>query len=104
VHAVVGEWRIELDRIAQHVIGKQRDYGHGNILAFGLFGLVVRVSDKEARLQNLLGSKHEAVNEPIADTWVDLVGYSLVALMLSRGWFELPLREDVSQLQLDLRT
>ena len=41
-------------QIAETVISKQHDYGQGNILSFREKGLVVRLSDKVARLKNLL--------------------------------------------------
>ena len=98
--------------IAELIISKQHDYGHGNILAFGEFGVLVRASDKLERLKNL--SKKGALKVPIfeecphcgeimatgemkplheatEDTWMDLAGYSLIALMLRRGIFTLPL-------------
>ena len=39
-------------QIAETVISKQHDYGHQNILAFREKGLVVRLTDKMARLTN----------------------------------------------------
>ena len=70
---------------------KQRDYGHGNIDAFGEVGLVVRTSDKIARLRNLCGK--EGMTEPRIDAWRDLAGYAILALMLDRDWFKLELGE-----------
>lgn len=67
------------------VIGKQRDYGHGNILKYGLTGITIRLSDKIERLKNLQGK--DSVNESIADTHLDIIGYSLIALMLVDGTF-----------------
>jgi hypothetical protein len=78
---------------AQLVIRKQRDYSHANILAFGLYGVLVRANDKVARLKNLQGK--EGVNEPRLDSWRDLAGYSIIAIMLQRGWFELELEQNV---------
>jgi hypothetical protein len=77
--------------LANLVIRKQHDYGHDNILAFGEQGLVVRSSDKVARLKNLLGKEGKA--EPRIDAWSDLAGYAILALMLDRGWFELELEK-----------
>lgn len=79
------------EEISRLVINKQRDYGHRNILDFGETGILVRVNDKIARLKNLQGKA--AVNEPKEDSWKDLAGYSIVALMLDRGWFELELEK-----------
>jgi hypothetical protein len=76
--------------IAELVISKQRDYSHANILAFGEFGVLVRANDKVARLQNLLGKT--AANESKLDSWKDLTGYSIIATMLDRDWFTLPLK------------
>jgi hypothetical protein len=78
--------------IAEVVISKQRDYGHGNILAFGEFGILVRANDKMERMKNLQRAQGEPSNESIDDTWVDLAGYSIIALMLRRGIFTLPLK------------
>lgn len=83
--------------IAADIVGllasKQRDYGQGNILKFRELGIVVRTSDKMERLINLLWSSKGATpeGEAVDDTWTDLAGYSILALMLRRGWFELPM-------------
>ena len=75
--------------VADLVIRKQHDYGHDNILSFGEFGVLVRLNDKVARLKNLQGM--EAKNETVDDTWMDVAGYALIALMLRRGTFTMPL-------------
>jgi hypothetical protein len=71
---------------------KQADYGHNNILAFGLTGVAVRMHDKIARLKNLLN--RVALNEPMLDTWYDLIGYSVIAEMLFQDTFTLNLKEN----------
>jgi hypothetical protein len=78
------------------LIVKQHDYGHSNILDFGEFGVLVRANDKMARLKNLLrcAQNDEPKNENIEDSWSDLANYAIIALMVRRGWFKLPLRED----------
>ena len=80
--------------VADLVAKKQHDYGQGNILAFGEYGVLVRLNDKVERLKNLLGKSKPPANEPIEDTWRDIVGYGLIALMLRRGSFTLPLSAD----------
>ena len=75
--------------VADLVILKQKDYGKDNILAFGEFGVLVRTSDKVARLKNLIGK--EGITEPRIDAWVDIVGYGIIALLLDRDWFKLEL-------------
>lgn len=77
--------------IAELVISKQRDYGHSNILAFGELGVLIRANDKIARLRNLIMNDRKPDNEAKIDSWSDLSGYGIIALMLDRGWFELEL-------------
>lgn len=76
------------------VVGKQRDYGPENIRRFGRQGLMVRMHDKVARLENLLsidgGGKPN--NESIKDNLLDVVGYSTVAIMWESMTFLLPLQ------------
>ena len=72
---------------------KQNDYGHENISRFGRLGLLVRVHDKIARLNNLLARGGAPENESIEDTYVDIVGYSAIGMMVERGWFGLQLSQ-----------
>lgn len=69
------------DPVHEIVCRKQRDYGHNNISRFGRQGLMVRLHDKVARLENLLSSGRRPNNESIEDNIVDLVGYSCIAMM-----------------------
>lgn len=64
--------------VVETIIGKQRDYGHDNINAYGIAGVEVRMSDKIARLRNLKSNNTPPANESLMDTLVDLVGYSIV--------------------------
>ena len=73
---------------------KQHDYGHKNITKFGMQGVLVRLSDKVERLINLKTHKSEAKNESLLDTLRDIVGYSVVALMLNDETFTLELGEN----------
>lgn len=68
---------------------KQADYGHDNINAFGIVGVAVRINDKVARLNNL--ADRSPMNESALDTWLDLIGYSVIAEMLTNGTFQLEL-------------
>ena len=83
--------------IADLLVKKNNDYGSNNVLAFGEVGLLVRVSDKIIRLKNLLYDNPQRsianADEKIVDTWRDIAGYAIIALLLKRGWFELPLEE-----------
>lgn len=84
---------------------KHHDYGPGNVLAFkdkGMeyveFALVTRMSDKIARLVNLtiqaMKGDVKLLFETIEDTLLDLVNYAVIFIMVRRGWFELPFKEE----------
>ena len=82
------------DEIVNLLISKQRDYGKNNILDFGEYGILVRSNDKMARLKNLNQKGVNPANESIEDTWKDISGYAIIALMLRRGLFSLPLKKE----------
>lgn len=71
---------------------KQHDYGHENILTFGLTGLAVRLSDKVARLANLERRNSNPSFESTFDTWQDIVGYCVIAEMIFDHTFTLELQ------------
>jgi hypothetical protein len=73
------------------LIRKQHDYGPGNILDFGEYGVLVRANDKVARLKNLLKNGAVPQNEAIEDSWIDLANYGIIALMVRRGLWGLPM-------------
>lgn len=86
-----------LEEMKQVLIEKQFDYGHGNILKFGEFGVLVRVSDKIERLKTLLENNATPKNESIYDSWKDLSNYGIIALLLRRKTFTLPLECNLSK-------
>ena len=76
------------------ILAKHHDYGSKNLLEFGEYGVLVRASDKVARLKNLLENGDPKVEEEkLADTWMDLAGYAIQALALFYGEEESP--EDI---------
>jgi hypothetical protein len=81
----------DMNEMLDLLTSKQHDYGHGNITAFGLLGVAVRMSDKVARLENLSNMDTHAINEPLLDTYMDIVGYAVIAGMLLNNTFELEL-------------
>ena len=87
--------------IVSLLIKKQRDYGHGNILATGLLGIAVRQSDKAARLYHLVSEKKEPRNESLRDTLMDQAGYAIIGLMLLDGTFELELAPQSHKMDVD---
>lgn len=78
--------------ILNTLISKQRDYGKVNISRFGTPGVIIRMSDKLSRLSNLLEKSqydfNKAVNinavqgESVVDTIIDIIGYSIIGMML----------------------
>ena len=78
-------------RLMQLLIKKHRDYGTNNLLKFGTFGILVRSSDKIERLVNLQNRKESVEDETILDTWMDVAGYALQAIMMLENTFSNPL-------------
>jgi hypothetical protein len=86
-------WRI-LDAAGNLLLRKHNDYGPKNIaLSPGgpLNGLRVRMWDKVARINNLLDSGVKPSNESLRDSFIDLLNYSAIAIMvLDKNWPEIP--------------
>lgn len=76
------------------LVKKQRDYGSENIRRFGRQGLMVRMHDKVARLENLLNNGATPENESIHDNVLDIIGYAAIGIMWERQQFLLPLTEN----------
>ena len=75
---------------------KHLDYGMSNISAgttlstedergFALTGLWYRISDKISRWKNLLINNQRINNEPLTDTYQDIVNYGIIAQLVERG-------------------
>lgn len=75
---------------------KHIDYGMSNISAgtslsneeersFALTGLWYRISDKVSRWKNLLINNQKVNNEPLTDTYQDIVNYGIIAQLVERG-------------------
>ena len=86
-------WAI-LDTAGNLLIRKHHDYGPKNIAhspGGPLNGLRVRMWDKVARINNLLDSNVSPSNESLRDSFLDLLNYSAIAMMvLDKTWPELP--------------
>ncbi len=83
-----------LDGAGNLLIRKHHDYGPKNIAhspGGALNGLRVRMWDKVARINNLLDSQVNPSNESLRDSFIDLLNYSAIAiLVLDKKWPELP--------------
>lgn len=75
---------------------KHLDYGMSNISAgtqlsndeekeFALTGLWYRLNDKINRWKNMIINKRKANNEPLTDTYQDIVNYGIIAQLVERG-------------------
>jgi hypothetical protein len=82
-----------LPEVHETLCRKQHDYGHENIQRFGRAGLMVRVHDKVARLENLIGNNAKPNNESIQDNVMDVIGYSAIGIMWESGTFLLELEQ-----------
>jgi len=84
----------KLTEVGELVISKQRDYGTRNILGSPIkpeLAVLVRLNDKLARAANLLSKELNPSNESLKDTYMDIIGYGLILLMLEDNTFELEL-------------
>lgn len=86
-------WSV-LDTAGNLLLKKHHDYGPKNIAhspGGALNGLRVRMWDKIARINNLLDSNVQPSNESLRDSFIDLLNYSAIAIMvLDKKWPELP--------------
>ena len=84
---VADVWRI-MDTAGNLLIRKHHDYGPKNIAhspGGPLNGLRVRMWDKIARINNLLDSNVKPSNESLRDSYLDLLNYSAIAMMVLDG-------------------
>jgi hypothetical protein len=80
-------WEV-LDSAGNLLLSKHKDYGPTNIsLSPGgpLNGLRVRMHDKTARINHLIDSGATPENESLRDSFIDLLNYSAIALMVLDG-------------------
>ena len=80
-------WRI-MDQAGNLLVRKHHDYGPKNIAhspGGQLNGLRVRMWDKIARINNLLDSGVAPSNESLRDSFLDLLNYSAIAMMVLDG-------------------
>ena len=84
---VTDVWQV-LDGAGNLLIKKHKDYGPTNISRSPggpLNGLRVRMWDKTARINHLIDSGATPENESLRDSFIDLLNYSAIALMVLDG-------------------
>jgi hypothetical protein len=77
-----------MDSAGNLLLSKQADYGPKNISdapGGALNGLRVRMHDKIARINNLIDNDAEPENESLRDSFIDLLNYSAIAMMVLDG-------------------
>ena len=87
VKFVTDVWQV-LDSAGNLLIKKHKDYGPTNISRSPggpLNGLRVRMHDKTARINHLIDSGATPENESLRDSFIDLLNYSAIALMVLDG-------------------
>ena len=72
------------------IISKNHKYGKNNILKFGQQGIFMRDWDKICRLEEGIIKGKDLGEEGLLETWADNAGYSLVAMLLDKDWYKLP--------------
>jgi hypothetical protein len=84
---IANMWDV-MDAAGNLLISKHHDYGPLNIARSPggpINGLRVRMWDKIARINNLVDSNVKPSNESLRDSFVDLLNYSAIALMVLDG-------------------
>lgn len=76
-----------LDEVIEIILRKNADYGDA-WQRHGVAGVLVRLSDKSLRLQNLEGREALVVDESVTDTLIDIVGYAALGLLHQRSRFD----------------
>ncbi len=73
-----------LDEMNTLIRRKNEMYGDGNIDVIGQEGIIIRLKEKIERLKHLLEKKSNPREEPMEDTWKDIIGYGIIGLMVNR--------------------
>ena len=76
-----------LSDIKKMLLAKHHDYGTNNLKKRGLPGIMVRLDDKIARIDNLLMNQENVhvEDESIVNTFIDIAGYAIQAILLEEG-------------------
>lgn len=77
-----------MDQVETMFLKKHEDYGPDNIARspFGpMQGLLTRMHDKQARAVHMVKNGHGGNFEPLEDTFKDMIGYCVAAILVLRG-------------------
>jgi len=73
------------------LLSRHMKYGKGNIATFEYIGIGVRMHDKLSRLTHA-NKDVNFTDETVADTRMDVVGYTVIAIMVEKQWWNLPVQ------------
>jgi hypothetical protein len=80
--------RREFSDMTDLLLRKRQSYGTRNLTRHGTIGILVRMSDKIDRLENMAsrGELSDAGDgEGAIDAWRDIIGYGVLGLLHARG-------------------
>tara|TARA_Y100000034_G_scaffold45400_1_gene55822 strand:+ start:4773 stop:5033 length:261 start_codon:yes stop_codon:yes gene_type:complete len=64
---------------------KNQMYGDGNIDSMGIEGVIFRITEKIERIKHLIKTDQNPEEEPLEDSWKDIIGFGIIGLMLKRN-------------------
>jgi hypothetical protein len=93
------DFAVRIGQLIELFDSKQKDYGKGNMTDFGRMGILVRLTDKFARIKKLTQNGRliapdltemekgamEVRNEPLRDTYMDIAVYTIIDWLLEDG-------------------
>ena len=82
---------VQIDAMLDLLCQRQAKYGHKNILKHLEIGILIRMSDKVSRLENMEDERVDFEDDSVVDAWMDIVGYTVIYLMLDADTFTLDL-------------
>ena len=86
VPATCNQVKLFFSECEEIFMNKQSDRGPGNISKFGSKGIVLRLADKQARLEQIVWhGKQQKVSEPIENEYKDMAIYCAIDSCLRKG-------------------
>ena len=70
--------------VTELLLSKHAKYGSKNLEKHGEKGILIRLSDKLSRLQNMVDIKQDCCEESVVDTAMDMIGYLVQFIRLRR--------------------
>lgn len=75
-----------LSSLKKTLMAKHHDYGTKNLVHRGVLGMIIRMEDKLARLENLDRlNESRVLDEKTTDTVIDIAGYAIQVYLYLSG-------------------